>query len=179
MNSPPSYSALEELQALDAGLDNEMDNQVEIDKVLKKKTAYHTTTIRPKSNTRINSANAQKNLNQGNEELYLNISDDQTYGGQPSMLSTPSIVEKTNETADRFSKAKIMMLKKQVDELNELRLKYEEINKDLSKQLKIAKEDTNTANKRYKNIFLILLYIFVLIFLFLLEFNNLKLKLKN
>lgn len=52
------------------------------------------------------------------------------------------------ETADRYAKAKITMLEKQLKESIQLRAKMEEQVKDLQKQLNMEREEKKTMNKR-------------------------------
>lgn len=66
-------------------------------------------------------------------------------------FSSPTGPEKVNapETADRFSRAKVQLLAKQLNDANELRVKMEEQVKGLQKQLNTAREENKTSTKRY------------------------------
>lgn len=59
----------------------------------------------------------------------------------PEKISAP-------ETADRFSRAKVQLLAKQLNDANELRVKLEEQVKGLQKQLNTSREENKTSAKR-------------------------------
>mmetsp|Transcript_20828 Transcript_20828/g.29841 ORF Transcript_20828/g.29841 Transcript_20828/m.29841 type:complete len:381 (+) Transcript_20828:73-1215(+) len=100
--------------------------------------------------------------NKSDESLLMNSSRDNiqnsnTKGQAPShgmeeLNSSPHHGETAGiaatETAERFVKAKLKLLTKQLEDGVELRLKMEEQNKDLQRQLKTEREENKRLNKR-------------------------------
>ena len=106
-----------------------------------------------------NDDNTDVVISQQEEESYNPLANSSTKKSQSNFdedqLSSPSKVTEEDiapETNDRFLKAKLKVLTRELAETTEVKSKLYETNKDLQKQLKLEREETKRLQKRIQNL---------------------------
>lgn len=142
---------LDRLQAMDAAL-NEDQIAADIDKVLSSKQSF---SLKPNVDTSKYMTSISNNHREDEVpaiEKYYDKADhaaakneEQRSTPNPMILPDP---ERAPETADRYAKAKLLMMTKQLNDAADLRQKMEDHIKDLQHQLKNARDESNLLKKR-------------------------------
>jgi hypothetical protein len=141
---------LDRLHALDAALD---EDQVaaDIDKVLNQKQSFSLKPNVDKNTSNHNFTSISNEEVPAMEKYYEKKDPNITKTDEQRSTPNPMITdpERAPETADRYAKAKLLMMTKQLTDAADLRQKMEDHIKDLQHQLKNSRDENALMKKRY------------------------------
>jgi len=148
------------LQAMDAALDEDQI-AADIDKILSQKRNKSVGDTKQQKSEVVAASARQISDDLDGEDAHFsddnNVSKEYSsreYGGnnaQSNQLASPEI-ERAPETADRYTKAKVSFMTKQLSDATEIRTRLEEQVRDLQRQLKTSREDNSSLKKRVQQL---------------------------